>query len=552
MTETFCWHRFHCAGWHWYVRSDWRDLLLHKDGQLRLEQWQAERRLQVIKAATHRRVYRVTLPTAVIFIKHYPIADWRSRFRQWGRTSKARREWLIAQVCAEHQLPTIEPLAFGETARRDSFLVTREFPASTLDEFLEAHREDLDRSPTLRARLATQLAALLANLHDAGVEHLDLHPGNVLAAGTLRDLRLALVDLYAARFGPPLNWKRSARNLLLFSLWFWPRTSQADRWRFLRSYLSARHNWPNGRPPRRCDLRDLEASGWDHYLHHWRRRDNRVFRSHRDQRALRAGQNQAWVHRSVSESAAAMWLVSPDTPFAQPDALVLKHSASALVAEVSLPLADGQNRRVIYKRFRRKHWWQRFYDRLRPSPARRSWRNAWRLRDALLPSPKPLLLIETTRFGLPNAAYLAVEKVDGAVDLLSAYRQSTVAMRRRLVRQTARLLRSFHDHGLSHRDLKAANLLAVPKPNGWDLQFIDLVGVQRHRRMQPRRCQRDLSRLAVSFVNSASAADLARFLKFYLGPLGKDRAARRVWWRAIARRVAQKIARNLRRQRPLS
>lgn len=552
MTGTTCWQCFRSAGGHWCVRQDWRDLLLCPDGQLRLDQWRAECRLEVVKAAAHRRVYRVSLPADVIFIKHYPVFDWRCQLRQRWRVSKAQREWLMAQACADHQLPTIEPLAFGETARHDSFLVTREFPAVTLDEFLEAHRADLDRSPALRSHLATQLAALLARLHDAGVEHQDLHPGNVLAAGTLQQLRLALIDLYAARLGPPLTWRRSVRNLLLFSLWFWPRTSRADRRRFLRSYLLARQNWSNGRPPRRDDLNGLEARGWTHYLHHWRRRDNRVFRSHRDQRVLSAGPNRAWVHRCVSDSTAATWLASPDTPFEQPDAIVLKRSASALVAEVSLPLASGHNRRVIYKRFLRKHWWQQVVDCLRLSPARRSWCNAWRLRDALLPTPKALLLIETTRFGLPNAAYLATEKVDGAVDLLSAYRQGDIARRRRLVRQTARLLRSFHDHGLSHRDLKAANVLAVPKSSGWKLQVIDLVGVQRYRKMRPWRCQRDLSRLAVSFANAASPADLLRFLKFYLGPQGRNRAIRRGWWLAIAKRVAQKIARNRRRQRPLS
>src|SRR5207244_2317814 len=127
-------------------------------------------------------------------------------------------------------------------------------------------------------------------------------------------------------------------------------------------------------------------------------------------------------------------------------------------------------------------------------------------------------------------------KVHGARDLTAYVRDlgaRPVAERqaelRRLIEQVAALVRDLHHRRLSHRDLKAPNLLVAPAPVSggpasgeglaaaergarWmfasrsvggspQVWFIDLVGVRRHRRLRRSRRVQNLTRLHASFCN---------------------------------------------------
>ena len=138
---------------------------------------------------------------------------------------------------------------------------------------------------------------------------------------------------------------------------------------------------------------------------------------------------------------------------------------------------------------------------------------------------------------------------------------------RRLIDQIARLVRALHQRHLSHRDLKAANLLIAPAeqqsgtshgatedsaiPRPW---LIDLVGVSRHRKLGRWRRLQNLCRLNASFHQSrvVTRTDRLRFLRVYLqwGLRGKGGWKR--WWQQIEKATQAKVARNLRNGRPLA
>ena len=62
------------------------------------------------------------------------------------------------------------------------------------------------------------LGHLLADMHDAGIVHHDLHPGNVLLQLDEEDRpRLFLIDLQAVRLGPPLPWRASRDNVVILN-----------------------------------------------------------------------------------------------------------------------------------------------------------------------------------------------------------------------------------------------------------------------------------------------------------------------------------------------
>jgi hypothetical protein len=140
-----------------------------------------------------------------------------------------------------------------------------------------------------------------------------------------------------------------------------------------------------------------------------------------------------------------------------------------------------------------------------------------------------------------------------------------------VIDQVARLIRVMHARHLSHRDLKAANLLvstafwAVSAKGTRDLVaggeggdpgcvwFIDLVGVRRHLKLRRRRRIQNLTRLHASFHShpALTRTDKLRFLRVYLtwGLRGKGGWKR--WWRQIEEATQAKVQRNLRNGRPL-
>jgi tRNA A-37 threonylcarbamoyl transferase component Bud32 len=155
-------------------------------------------------------------------------------------------------------------------------------------------------------------------------------------------------------------------------------------------------------------------------------------------------------------------------------------------------------------------------------------------------------------------SYLLTEKIEPAVDLrgaVTALDDLPEAERRpklwNLIEETARLIRRLHQHQLSHRDLKAVNVL-VRGPS--DLCLIDLVGLRSYRRMPASRAIQNLARMHTSFLNHPSITNSAkaRFLRAYLrwGLRGKHNW--KWWWREVAKATSRKLVQNQRTGRIVS
>jgi Lipopolysaccharide kinase (Kdo/WaaP) family. len=156
------------------------------------------------------------------------------------------------------------------------------------------------------------------------------------------------------------------------------------------------------------------------------------------------------------------------------------------------------------------------------------------------------------------------ERVPGALGLCDYLEQriktaASHAERRRIIEgvvdETARLLRMLHDRQVTHRDLKASNVLAEPtedpaRPKLW---LIDLDGVTTWKKVPERHRAQNLARINVSFFRFdwLTLADRMRFLRTYMGRDFFDRRKRKRLWRAVHADTTAKIARNLRRGRTI-
>jgi tRNA A-37 threonylcarbamoyl transferase component Bud32 len=567
------WSQFEDVGW--WSRDGWGDVLLGAHG-LRLDEWREAGRLTTIKSGPHRVVYRVDLQDSAIYIKHFLVPDWRATLRQWVRRGKGRNEGKRSQHLASIGVPTITPIALGERRKRkflfENYLVTLAISSATpLDEFVQ--RDLLEKPEPLRSqirqKLAEELAVMTARLHNAGLLHQDFHPGNIMVRLPAENVpELVMIDLDALRKCRRVTWDLACQNLALLDHFFWLRSSRNDRFRFLKVYLQ---NRLEQLPDVRAFAQRIEDTTrlWAERL--WRRWGRRCRFSNK-YFAIYPGRT-TWcvASRDLDPSEVHPLLHDPDLPFRNPVTRLLKDSRTTTVAETTM-VVKGRPTQVVFKRFNRKKWLDPLLTLFRPSRAWRSWQAGQHLVSRGIPTPQNLAFLARRRsfkcdplfWFLAHETYLVTVKEENAVDLLT-YTKDVLprfAPEERRARISglnaalAELVRALHDRSLSHRDLKASNILVdLDSPESrHQLSLIDLVGVRlRHPLPWNRRVQ-NLARLCISLaaVPGRTRTDCVRFLRIYLpwglSPLNDWKAL----WRSIDRGIHSKRSRNLRHGRPLS
>jgi tRNA A-37 threonylcarbamoyl transferase component Bud32 len=558
------------GGCRWQVVPEYQEVLLGRHG-LRLAEWLEAGNARIVKHGTHRTVYRVVLPGLDFHLKHFRLHDGRAWLRECIRPSKARLEYERSLAVARRGVPTITPLAIGEAPGvwpGESFLVTRTLPdAESLAHFLEHTLSGLPvgQRERLRHRLAVALGRFVAQMHAAGVVHHDFHAGNLLVrVNEDGEPALFLIDLHTVRCGASLDWPARRANLVILNRWFIMRGSRTDRLRFWEAYDAARLDARHGRAAAVISherAREVEERTWASNLAFWRQRDRRCLVTNRYYRCVRSPVAAGHAVTDLDLPALDAFLADPDAPFRQPDVVLLKDSRSSTVAELDLPV-NGAVQRVIWKRFRVTSCWDPWVSLLRRSPAVRSWVHGHGLRERCLPTPRPLLVLHRRRAGLSYEGYLLTEKVAGAADLaaylagLSSLPDDERRLRlRRLIDAVAQLLRELHRSQVSHRDLKAANVLVKEETGGFpSLWLIDLVGVRCHRVLARGRRAQNLARLHASFLHAPvlTRTDRLRFLRVYLEWGLRGKGGWKSWWREVAQATQDKVARNARLGRPLA
>ena len=548
-------------GVRWRVAPEWRSLLFGPHG-LRLQEWLHGGQAHVVKHGPHRTVYRVALPDFIFYLKHYRLSGLRAWLRQLVRPPKARTEFERALAVANRAVPTIVPVALGEGCARpgpsDSFLITRALDtAESVAQFIEHTLPRLDgqQRARLSQRLAVGLGAFVAQLHASGVVHRDFHPANLLLLFDDADRpHIHLVDLDSVRLRAPLSGRARRENLVILNRWSMLRVSRSDRLRFWFAYCRA-HACLRGHEVRDW-ARKLERASLDSNFRFWQNRDRRCLTSNRYYRRCRSRAVAGYAVGDLDSHALEHLLMDPDAPFRDSQRRLLKDSPSSTVVELEL-LVNGVPRRVIYKRFRVKSWTDPWRALLRRTPALRSWIYGHGLRERLLPTARPLAVFHRRGGFLSYEGYLLTEKIENALDL-HAYGERLATLpggqRQGLLRgrieQIAGLLRTLHARRLSHRDLKAANIL-VTDQQAW---FIDLVGVAPCRQLTLGQRLKNLARLHASFHDHAmlTRTDKLRFLRTYQewGIFG--RVGWKECWRALEKATRAKVARNARNHRPLA
>ncbi|MBI1324126.1 phosphotransferase [bacterium] len=564
----------------WWIREEWFDRLAGPHG-LKWQEWRKANRLRVVKDGPHRTVYHVDLGDTGVYVKHYRVPDFRARLRQWFRRGKARNEGSKALKLDAIGVRTFTPLALGEQRKRgflyENYLVTEAIPdVEPLDAFLEKILPEYEsgRQADIRRSIGDALARLCSRLHEAGYVHGDFHPGNILIRLMENDEpRLYLIDLDAVRQrGEGLSVREIRDNLAQLNNYFFSRSSRAERLRFLEAYLKyrGRHN-PISPLEMGRFARQIEKATrtWAERL--WRRWAKRGLGTNKYYKTFR-DRNTWGVFSRVFEREHVREIVEdPERLMYDDGSRILKHSRSSTVAEVTVRTSEGP-RRVIVKKiptYKPRDFW---FGWLRTPRCLRAWKAAGHLVARDVPTPRPLGYLVKGWPGLPGfltrrypaVTYTIMDRPERMVQLEDHLRfiQAEVpeANRKSVIDRSAVALaaavRKLHAKSLSHRDMKAANILVMPRPDGSfdDVSWIDLVGVTLEHPLPYRNRVQNLARLAISIQskNLLTNAAALRFIKSYLPLAFLPRNSWKKLWRDVLAEMRQKSDRNLRIGRPLS
>lgn len=378
---------------------------------------------------------------------------------------------------------------------------------------------------TSRRRLAADVGRLLRTAHDAGWCDPDVHRENLLVTPT----GPVLIDPGTRALRPPLSPRRRLAALAAATHGLAPDVRSA--WAALEAYAGG-----DGGSARR----------WFPLVARSARRVTRAYRRGRARRATRSGRHfevfepvpgghgvRTTARTDASwETLAARWLVASP------------HGAASLKDDgrvVAFPRPDDRGDAVL------KRYAPTWRDRFRAPRAIRAFRRAYALRIRGVACPEPLLaatdpsgrgVYVAARAGLDAPAidlHAAVTRPEAAPGLASLPPRA----RREALARLGRFLRRMHDAEVSHRDLKAENLVAWPGPKGMAFAVVDLEGARARLRPVPwARRARDLSRLDASVGPLVSRADRLRVLAAYAASLPRHGPN----LHALARRVARASA----------
>lgn len=208
---------------------------------------------------------------------------------------------------------------------------------------------------------------------------------------------------------------------------------------------------------------------------------------------------------------------------------------------------NGGSFEVVVKQFRNQGIRGRLERRFKGSKAERSWRGAWALVAAGVPTAEPVLLIESKRPDGPS--FFVTRRLSGFLEARYFFRALEAGSEREkypeidaaaVMGVLGHSIRQMHDAGIWHRDLSIGNVLLRRNPEDeerLEVFFIDLNRSRQRRRLTTLQRTRDLCRLRIF---RPEHQDL--FLQSYWGEDSPDLRRKKALYRLLHQGFLAKVA----------
>jgi len=529
-----------------------------------------------IKQNPSRTVWQGRLPNGgEVFLKQFHSRSTLHNLKSRLTKSDAKREFEFSRILAANGIATARVLAYRNDNLSQWILTESLNPAMPLDKW---HEQQLNGGSAGKQRIRVcinMLAEFLAKMHAAGIEHRDLHCGNIFLTKNGNDVRLAVMDLHRIRLHGRMHRRRRSINMAMLMHDRLASTTRTERLKFLRTYMKAAKV--------KGTLR-----GWQWLVEFfWAKHAGRLYRQ-RDRRVLgrknlyfaRLKLKNHWKghvilaskRRMLNSRAAKMefritdWqqlLRQPEKLLYGDDVEVVKESASVRVIRRIITIGDKQVD-VHIKQARRKKKINAILDCLRPSRAVSAFRLGQMFLTRRIPTPLPMAALEKRIGPFLLDSILITETLDSP----SLQRFMTCNLTTQPAKSTKRpewekciyrtmeilgkSLQYMHDMGFTHRDLKATNMIVfIDSDQIPEIAFLDLDAVSKEFRVTLRQRYKGLTRVFVALqqCHTLTHAGFMRLLMAYMRRPGCGELYYKPYWRLIERWGENKLTKQIKSRR---
>ncbi len=412
----------------WHVSEDLDDHAAL--AVLKEDSWRC--RAAVVKKNQRRTVYHVppngACPGLYVKLDHPP--GWRDRIKNLWRF-KPQLEFLAGTALQRAGIPVVHFLAWGRDGRDGALASLELVDAQPFDDAWLVARSN----PEMRRHFIEALGRFLKLLVKHGVDHPDLHRGNVLYTAADGGA-FHLVDVYGVRVGVPPDRLSSCR-ILAWLFIFLHQLDDAEQDQCLATVIG-----PDGAFPH-LGRRDLYR--WHERMAQrtWRRRRHRFFRDSSICKRLDHSGLTGFVRRDLADSVVEECLRSHAASMGG-DEHVLKRGKRRQLSAVTV---DGVA--YVVKEFRVPGPWGVW------RPDRMCWGATQRLRYYAVPTAEALAWVRLA----DGRGFVIFEKTGDSNLALHLREHGEAPECAELCAAAGRLLAWIHLAGIIPRDLKLSNVM---------------------------------------------------------------------------------------------